>query len=160
MHMASFILRGLAPDTFAPLFLLPDVVLSARQMQRLTVPDTATTGFPCRISLVDAQPGEQVLLLPYQHQPAESPYRASGPIFVRRGARSAVLGTDEVPATMLRRLLSVRAYDHAHRIIAAEVCEGTAVAAWLQARFDDRAVDYVHVHHARYGCYSCRADRA
>ncbi len=158
--MASFILRGLAPDTFAPLFLLDDAVLAARQMQRLTVPDTATSGFPCRISLVDARPGEQVLLLPYQHQPAASPYRASGPIFVRRGARHAVLAPDTVPAAMLRRVLSLRAYDHADRIIQADVCEGAGVAAWLQASFEQPAVAYVHVHHARHGCYACRADRA
>lgn len=158
--MASFILRGLAPDTFAPLFLLDDVVLAARQMQRLTVPDTATTGFPCRISLVDAKPGEQVLLLPYQHQPADSPYRASGPIFVRRGARATVLAPDQVPPAMLRRVLSVRAYDQTHRIIEADVCEGDNVASWLQSCFEQPSVAYVHVHHARYGCYSCRADRA
>lgn len=158
--MTSFILRGLAPATFAPLFLLDDAVLAARQIQRLTVPDDATTGFPCRVSLVDARPGEQVLLLPYQHQPADSPYRASGPIFVRRGARTPALATDQVPAPMLRRLLSVRAYDQAHRIIRAEVCEGTAVGAWLQAGFDDAAVAYVHIHHARYGCYACSAERA
>lgn len=33
-------------------------------------------GFPCRVSLQDAEIGEGVVLLPYQHQVEESPLRA------------------------------------------------------------------------------------
>ncbi|WP_269792238.1 DUF1203 domain-containing protein [Stenotrophomonas sp. Iso1] len=156
--MSSFILRGLSADTFAPLFHLDDAALAARHIKRVVADDAKR--FPCRVSLVDAAVGEALLLLPYQHQPADSPYRASGPIFVRRDAVAADLAVDEVPAAMIRRLISLRAYDAAHRIIDAEVCDGTAVAAWLQRAFDDAAVAYVHLHHARYGCYACRADRA
>jgi len=34
-------------------------------------------GFPCRVTLKDAEPGERVLLINYVHQPADTPYRAS-----------------------------------------------------------------------------------
>jgi hypothetical protein len=34
------------------------------------------------------------------------------------------------------------------------------MAAWLRQAFDDPAVAYVHLHSARHGCYSCRAERA
>ena len=156
--MTSFILRGLSTEDFAPLFDLDDATLAARQIKRVVAHEAKA--FPCRVSLVDAAVGEELLLLPYQHQPEDSPYRASGPIFVRRNAVAADLAVDEVPAAMLHRLISLRAYDAAHRIIDAEVCDGTAVASWLQQAFDDAAVAYVHLHHARYGCYSCRADRA
>jgi hypothetical protein len=156
--MTSFILRGLNPDQFAPLFDLDDATLAARQMQR-QVADSASA-YPCRVSLVDAAVGEEVLLVSYQHQPADSPYRASGPIFVRRRAPAAMLAENDVPASMLGRLISLRAYDAAHRIITAEVCPGTAVASWLQQAFDNIAVAYVHLHYARYGCFCCRAERA
>ena len=155
--MASFILCGLNPDQFAPLFDQDDATLAGRQMQR-KVADGASS-YPCRVSLVDAVVGEEVLLVSYQHQPADSPYRASGPIFVRRHALPAALAGNEVPASMLGRLISLRAYDAAHRIITAEVCPGTAVASWLQQTFDNVAVAYVHLHYARYGCFCCRADR-
>lgn len=155
--MASFVLSGLKPETFAPLFDLDQAQLAARQMSRVTA--SAAFGFPCRVSLVDAQEGEELLLLPYMHQAADSPFRASGPIFVRRGASVAELAPDEVPDAVLRRLISVRAYDASHRIVAGEVCEGTGVGAWLQQIFDDAAIAYAHLHYARYGCFSCRADR-
>ena len=155
--MASFLLRGLNPESFAELFHLDDAVLAARQMERVTA--TAASGFPCRVSLADSKIGDELLLLPYQHQPADSPYRASGPIFIRRDVASAELVVDEVPLQVQRRLMSLRAYNAEDRIISAEVCDGLNVAEWLQHAFDDAAVAYVHLHFARYGCFACRADR-
>ena len=156
--MASFVLHALGATPFDALFQLDDTALAARQMARVTA--NATAGFPCRVSLVDADVGDELLLLSYLHQPADSPYRASGPIFVKRGARRAALAPDEVPAQVQRRLMSLRAYNAADRIVAAEICDGRYVADWLQHAFDDAAIAYVHLHFARYGCYACRAERA
>ena len=156
--MSSFLLRGLDSNLFAGLFQLDDAALATRQIVRVTA--TADSGFPCRVSLADARIGEELLLLSYQHQPADSPYRASGPIFVRHGVACVQLAVNEVPPQVRRRLMSLRAYNAEDRIIFAEVCDGTNVAEWLQHAFDDVAVVYVHLHFARYGCFSCRADRA
>lgn len=156
--MAAFVLQALAAGQFADLFEMDDAALAVRQVRRVVAdrPDA----FPCRVSLEDAQVGEELLLLPYVHQPADSPYRASGPIFVRRVARTAAPAPGDVPDAIVRRLMSLRAYDSNHCIIAGEVCEGRDVAMWLHERFDMPDVAYVHLHHARYGCYACRADRA
>ena len=156
--MASFQLRGLNPEPFTDLFQLDDAALAARQIVRTTA--TAASGSPCRVSLADADVGDELLLLSYQHQSADSPYRASGPIFVRRGVVRARPPVDEVPPQVQRRLMSLRAYSDEDRIIFAEVCDGPSVAEWLQQAFDDAAVAYVHLHFARYGCFCCRADRA
>ncbi|MEE7546475.1 DUF1203 domain-containing protein, partial [Xanthomonas sp. Kuri4-1] len=67
---------------------------------------------------------------------------------------------DHVPPYVATRLISLRAYDAAHRLVAAEVRDGSDVADWLQRSLDDVAVAYVHLHNASQGCYSCRADRA
>ena len=75
---AAFQLVGLARDPFEHLFDVTDDEL--RKMAPYAVA-TESPGFPCRISLEDAKVGEELLLLPYVHQPASSPYRASGPIF-------------------------------------------------------------------------------
>lgn len=120
--MASFVLHALGATPFDALFQLDDTALAARQMARVTANTTA--GFPCRVSLVDADVGDELLLLSYLHQHADSPYRASGPIFVKRGARRAVLAPDEVPAQVQRRLMSLRAYNAADRIVAAESAMG------------------------------------
>jgi len=104
--------------------------------------------------------GEELLLLPYEHQPAASPYRASGPIYVRRGAKRRTLAAGEMPAYVTSRLISVRAYDSAHMIIAASVCEGRLVAQEIEQVFNDRQVAYIHLHNAKRGCFSCEVNRA
>ena len=65
--MNAFRLVGLAPEPFAPLFDLTDEQLVARGIRRVVA--DKKPGFPCRISLVDAEVGEELLLLPYRHQP-------------------------------------------------------------------------------------------
>lgn len=155
--MTSFRLTGLDPALFAHLHGLDDVALTNHQAVRVIA--DADHGFPCRVSLQDARAGEQLLLLPYLHQAADSPYRASGPIFVRATAVLAQLEPDAVPAAIRSRLISLRAYDHRHHLVTAEVCAGEHVAAWLHACLDDAQIAYVHLHHARQGCYACRADR-
>ena len=156
--MPSFRLAGLDPAPFAPLFLLDDAGLAARGMARRFA--DADHGFPSRVGLEDARRGDELLLLPYEHQPAHSPYRASGPVFVRRDARRRVLAPGEVPPYVAERLISLRAYDAAHLMVDAEVREGGAVGDWLENVFRRGEIAYVHLYNARRGCYSCLAERA
>lgn len=156
--MHSFQLIGIDHTPFEALFELSDEQLSRVGAQRLVA--TGNPGFPCRASLVDAQVGEQLLLLPFVHQPAASPYRASEPIFVRRGAKQHTLGVDELTEYVTRRLLSVRAYDAAHAIIDASVCQGTDVRAGIERLFGNRLVAYIHLHNASRGCFLCQVNRA
>jgi hypothetical protein len=155
--MRHWRLSGLDPTRFEPLFDLSDDALQRLGALRRTAVDEP--GFPCRISLEDAPVGAELLLLPYEHHPAESPYRASGPIFVRRGASRSELSPGEVPAYVTRRLISLRAYDAGAMMIEASVCDGPAVAAALDELFRDPAVSYVHLHNAKRGCFSCEATR-
>jgi hypothetical protein len=112
------------------------------------------------VSLVDATPGEELLLLPFRHHDVDSPYQAAGPIYVRRGARRADLAAEQVPEYVTRRLISLRAYDGAAMMQRAEVLEGAEVGARLRDWLADAAIAYVHLHNARPGCYSCVARRA
>ena len=57
------------------------------------------------------------------------------------------------------RILSVRAYDERDMLVNAEVIESMEVDELIQRFFADASVDYLHVHNARPGCYSCRIDR-
>jgi len=154
----SFLVSGLPPEPFAPLFELAPAELERRGIRRVVA--DSSHGFPCRVSLTDVEMGTELLLLAYEHQPARtSPYRASGPIFVGRDARPPVLAPGELPPCVAGRLMSVRAYDAAHMIVDAEVCEGEALPGLLERMFRDPQVAYLHLHNARRGCYSCRVDR-
>lgn len=156
--MNSFQLTGLDHTQFEPLFNLSDEQLSRMGAERCVA--TASHGFPCRVSLEDAAEGEELLLLPFVHQPAASPYHASGPIFVRRGARQRVLSANEVPDYVATRLMSVRAYNVSDWIIDASVCEGSVVRAEMERFLDNDAVAYIQLHNAKRGCFSCQVNRA
>jgi hypothetical protein len=115
--------------------------------------------YPCRITLEDAIPGEEVLLLSHAHQRAGTPYDSSGPIFIRRHATATASVVNAVPDQQRRRLLSVRAYDAGHCMVDAEVAPGTELESLIGRFFADPGVSYLQVHNARRGCYACRVDR-
>lgn len=156
--MPSFQLVGLPAEPFEPLFHLADSKLAALGAKRVIASEHP--GYPCRISLLDAEVGEELLLLTYAHHRVASPYQASGPIYVRRGARQRILEAGEVPDYVSRRLISVRAYDSAHMMVAADVSDGADVGPRIEAFLLDERVGYVHLHNAKRGCFSCLAARA
>ena len=154
----SFRIRGLAPEPFASLFALDDEVLATRGIQRLTVDQPHSA--PCRISLTDAEPGEELLLLAYAHQPATSPFQASGPIFVRSGVERPFDAVDLIPDAIARRTISVRAYDADAMMIEGELVQGADLPPLLEQWLARPEVDVVHLHYARRGCYAALAERA
>jgi hypothetical protein len=121
---------------------------------------TAKPGFPCRVSLRDAEPGETLLLLNYEHQDAATPYRASHAIFVREHAEQAHPAIDEVPDVLRQRLLSVRAFDVSGMMVDADVIAGEALETAIARMLTSPAICYLHVHNAKPGCYAARVDRA
>ena len=117
-------------------------------------------GFPCRVSLADADVGDELLLLPFEHLRTRSPYRASGPVFVRKGARRAVLEPGAIPPYVTRRWMSVRAYDADDMMVAADVCDGSDVRGVIERLHRAiRRVAFIHLHNAKRGCFSCRVER-
>src|ERR1700732_3867283 len=147
--MTSFQLVGLPFEPFASLFTRFDAELLERNVRRVFA--ATKPGYPCRVSLADAEIGEELLLLPFEHQPANSPYKSSGPIFVRRAAVQAKLQPDVIPAYIHSRLMSVRAYDATHLMTDAVVCAGVDSAAAILRMFDSDEVAYIHLHNANRG---------
>jgi hypothetical protein len=153
----DYVISGLPVQPFQSLFGIDDVELRVRGMVRMTV--DSNPGFPCRISLEDARVGESVLLLPWQHLDADTPYRAGGPIFVRETVRDQARVRNAVPEQQRSRLLSVRAYDAKGWMLDAEVAEGVLLEALIARFFGNAGVAYLQLHNARRGCYACRVDR-
>jgi hypothetical protein len=154
----SFRIAGLPLLPFAPLFELSDQQLLERDAVRMTV--DASHGFPCRVSLRDAAVGESVILLNYEHLPVASPYRSSHAIFVREAAQEASLAVNEVPDMLAIRLLSIRGFDPRGMMCTADVVPGSAAAATIERMLSDPAVEYLHIHNAKPGCYAARVERA
>ena len=154
----SFLISALPIDVFQPMFAMSDDELAARGAVRQVVEQANAT--PCRVSLEDARVGERVLLVNYEHQPANNPYRSRYAVFVREGAQPARPAVNEVPDMLQRRLLSVRAFDARDMLADADVVDGRELAPALERMLASAATAYVHVHFARPGCYAARVDRA
>ena len=153
-----FQVSPLPAQNFSHLFGLSDDELDARGI----VVRRAGEGdrFPCRVSLRDARPGERALLLNYEHQDADTPYRSRYAIFVIEGAEQASLAADELPPVFNGRPLAVRAFSDAGMLLKADMALGAAVKLVIERLLEDPEVAYLHVHNAMHGCYSARVDRA
>jgi hypothetical protein len=155
----SYVVSGLPLEEFRPLFGLSDAALAQRHIVRMTV-DTPI-GFPCRVTLEDAQPGETVLLLNYEHQPADSPYRSRHAIFVNEQAAETRRAVDEIPSALsVRKAIAVRSYDQAGMMLDADIVPGTELEPVIARMFADPKAAYLHAHNAGRGCYAARIDRA
>jgi hypothetical protein len=155
----SFRISSLPIEPFQALFGLSDDELLQHGARRAVCDEKP--GFPCRVTLADAEPGESLILLNYAHLDEDaSPYRAKGPIFVRESAKAGIALTDEVPDYLTRRVLSVRAYDQDGMMLDADVVDGKALAPLIAKLFENDGVAYLHAHFAKRGCYAARIDRA
>jgi hypothetical protein len=153
----AFQITALDHHRFTRLFELSDGELA----ENMAVRQTATTkpGFPCRVSLADAEVGEELILVNYEHQPSNSPYRAAHAIFVRKGFEQSRPAVGEVPELFRGRALSLRAFNDQGMIVAADVVEGDDLGPALDRLLANQTAAYAHIHFAKFGCYAARADR-
>jgi hypothetical protein len=153
-----FVIRGLDPAEFRPLFTLTDEALAARGVIAKTA--DKKPGFPCRISLEDAEAGERVLLLNYESHKAATPYRSAYAIYVRDAAQAAAY-RDRLPPVMEHRPIALRIFDAAGMLIGADLGRaGPETAAKIEAAFENPAAAYIHAHNAMHGCFAAEVRRA
>lgn len=149
----TYRIEGLDPARFAD-----TEELLAKGAIRMTADDAG--GYPCRVTLEDARPGESVILLNHVSADVPTPFRASHAIFVREGATTAPRYDDAVPPYLDRRTLSLRAFDRAGMIRAATVAGPGGADAGIRGLLKDEEIDYVDVHNAAWGCFLARAERS
>src|SRR4051812_36762410 len=106
----AYRIEGLAPAAFESLFSMLDGELAERNAVRVTADEAG--GYPCRVSLRDAAPGEELILLNHVSHDTASPFRTAYAIYVRKGAEAAAY-TDEAPDYLERRTLGLRGFDEA-----------------------------------------------
>ena len=153
-----FQIHSLPAEDFAHLFTLTDTGLAKLNACRQIV--QSKPGTPCRVSMADAEVGETVMLLNYDHQPANSPYKANHAIFVREGVPQALLAIGEVPEVLRSRVISLRLFDRNHMMVDADVLQGEGLAEAIERAFEREQVAYAHLHYAKPGCFAASVTRA
>ena len=153
----TFRITGLSPEPFRHLFGLSADDLARHGAQRIRV--DRSPGYPDRIAVRDAEPGDSVLLVNYTHQPADTPFQASHAIYVREGAETAYDQIGTVPEAMRRRKISLRGFGADHMLVDAALADGNDLAGSVAVLFADPRIAYIQAHYAAPGCYAARIDR-
>lgn len=154
----SFRIQGLDPSPFRHLISLTDAALAAYGAKRYIV-DTSP-GFPDRIEVRDLAIGETAILLNYEHQPADTPYRSRHAIFVGEASIQALDVVDSLPEALRRRTISLRSFSATGEMIDADLVEGHQLIPVIERLLADPAAAYLHAHYAKPGCYAARITRA
>ena len=154
----NFQIAAIQSTQFKGLFDLEEPALAKLGAVKMIV--ETKPGYPCRVSLEDANIGEEVILFPFQHHSTTSPYQATGPIFVRKKAPTATLKVNEIPFFLNHRFLSLRGYDGNGMMVDAKTIEGTFLKTAITGLFSNKTIEYLQIHNASYGCYMCQVNRS
>jgi hypothetical protein len=152
----SYVVRGLDPAPFKPLFGLSDEALAERGVVRMTVSDPT---FPCRVSLTDRAIGEKVLLLNHVSHDVANPYRAAHAIFVTETEQEPAEYVDRVPPVFEKRVLSLRGFDKKGMMADAILTQPGEADAGIRKLFANPEIETIHAHNATRGCFSARIER-
>jgi hypothetical protein len=151
----AYKIEGLAPEPFAPLFAMRDEALAARNARRAVADGP---GFPCRVSLEEAEAGEELVLVNHVSNDVQTPFRASHAIFVRKDAKPGSY-TDDVPALFATRTLGLRGFDEEGMLKGALLALPGEADAKIRELFERPEVAEIHAHNAALGCFLARIER-
>ncbi len=154
----TYRISGLDPAPFAALIGASDDVLAAHNAVRVTA--TKKPGYPCRITLEDAEPGETLILLNHVSHDVATPYRSSYAIYVREAAQDAPEFDDALPPVFTGRPLAFRAFDADGMLKNAALAQPGEADAKIRALFADPGIAYLHAHNAAHGCFAAKVERA
>ena len=154
----TYKISGLEPSQFSHLVGLTDEELAAHGAVRMIA--DSSPGFPCRITLDDAEPGETLLLVNHVSHDGNNPYRASHAIFVSENAGQAAVYEDEIPPALERRVLSLRAFDEDGMMVEAALAQPGEADEAVRRLLANEWVDHIDAHNATRGCFAARVERA
>lgn len=153
----TYLIEGLDPAPFRHLFAMEEAELAAHRAVLQTA--SASRGFPCRVSLRDADEGDQLLLVHHTSHAVETPYRNAFAIFVRRAASEPACYVDECPPVFAGRPLGLRGYTAAGNLLTARLAMPGAADDIIREMLSDPAITYIDAHNAAHGCFAARVQR-
>lgn len=154
----TYQITGLKREDFASLFEMDDADLVKQGARRVVA--TSKPGFPCRVSLQDAELGESLILFNHVSHDVATPYRSSYAIFVRENGEEVETYTDTIPPVFEGRPMAFRGFDAAGMLVGATLALPGQADAKIRELFVSGEIAYIHAHNAAHGCFSARIDRS
>ena len=151
----SYRIEGLAPGPFEPLFGMSDAELAAINARRAVADGP---GFPCRITLEEAEAGETLLLVNHVSNDADTPFRAAHAIYVRQGGERGEY-VDSVPPLFDTRTLGLRGFDSEGMLQGALLALPGEADGRIRELFERPEIAEIHAHNAALGCFLARIER-
>jgi hypothetical protein len=152
----TYRIEGLGPEPFRPLFAMSDTELAARRAVRVTADESG--GFPCRVSLKDAVPGEELILINHVSHDVAGPFRTAFGIFVRKHAEAEAY-EDEAPDYLQARTLGLRGFDANGMLKAALLALPGEADGRIRELLANPEIVNIHAHNAAHGCFLARIER-
>ena len=148
----AYRISGLNPAAFAD----TEALLAAGAIR---VRAESKPGFPCRVTLEDAEPGES----PVVAQPCLARRGDALPVDLRhlcsrRRVRSAG-HVDTTPGFLDHRTLGLRGFDADGMLRRASVAGPGEADTAIRGLLDHDEVAYIDIHNAGAGCFMARAER-
>ncbi|HEX9963565.1 MAG TPA: DUF1203 domain-containing protein [Allosphingosinicella sp.] len=153
----AYRIEGLRPEEFFGLLALSDDELVRRDARRVVA--GSKPGFPCRVSLEDAEPGESLILLNHVSHDVPTPFRSAYAIYVREKADEQACYVDETPPVFDGRTLSLRGFDAEGMLSGALLAMPGEADAAIRSLFERPAVETIHAHNAAAGCFAAKIVR-
>ena len=151
----AYRMEGLAPEAFESLFGMMDGELAAQKAVRVIADGP---GYPCRVSLAEAAPGEELILVNHVSNDVEGPFRTAHAIYVRKGAAASAF-EDAAPLYLDTRTISLRGFDAEGMLKGGLLALPGEADAHIRELFENPEIATIHAHTATYGCFLARIER-
>jgi hypothetical protein len=153
----AYRIEGLAREAYDGLLGLDDETLAERGA-RSVVADSKP-GFPCRVTLEDAEPGERLILFNHVSHDVPTPFRSAYAIYVRESADAPACYIDETPPVFESRALGLRGFDSEGMLRGALLALPGEADSKIRALFDRPEIESIHAHNAAAGCFAAKIVR-
>lgn len=153
----TYRIEGLNREAYAGLIGLTDAQLAKRGARRVTA--DSRPGFPCRVTLEDAEPGEGLILFNHVSHDVPTPFRSAYAIYVREKAGAPACFIDEPPPVFAGRALGLRGFDSEGMLRGALLALPGEADGKIRELFERPEIATIHAHNAAAGCFAAKIVR-
>ncbi|MET1111688.1 MAG: DUF1203 domain-containing protein [Allosphingosinicella sp.] len=153
----TYRIEGLERGAYAGLLGLNEDDLAGRGALRVMA--DSKPGFPCRVTLEDAEPGESLILFNHVSHDVPTPFRSAYAIYVREKAGTPARFVDQPAPVFAGRALGLRGFDSEGMLRGALLALPGEADAKIRALFDRPEIATIHAHNAAAGCFAAKIVR-